>query len=311
MRTLLLYLSRSEWMQRTTMRFGFFRRAAARFVAGNTCEDTLPAVRALSEEGYPITLNQLGEAVSAEAEAVKATEDYLDTVEQMAAAGLRAGGIAVKLTQLGLDLGQDFCASNLQRILAKAKAHGIFLGVDMEESAYVDSTLAIYRQFYPEYESLRVCLQAYLHRSQDDLRQLIEEGGQIRPVKGAYKEPAEIAMPRKSDVDANLIAMVRMVLEGTAGATREPRPYLSLASQDPAIIEATKSYAAELGLPKDAYEFQMLHGIRRDLQQQLLAEGYTMRIYVPFGTEWYPYFMRRLAERPANVWFLVSNMLRG
>jgi proline dehydrogenase len=297
-------------MKRMFMRLGFARRAARRFIAGESSEECITTARSLIQRGFPVTLNQLGESVTGEADAVQATDGYLDALDRIAENGIQAG-ISVKLTQLGLDLNQGLCASNLGRIAAKAKSPDTFLAIDMESSEYVDRTLALCRDLHPKFDSLRVCIQSYLYRSEEDTRQLIAEGANIRLVKGTYKEPSDIAFSNKRDVDASLVKLMQMVLWATAEAGDGRRPFLSMASHDDKIVEATKAFAAELGLPKDAYEFQMLHGIRRDLQQQLLEEGYVMRVYLPYGTEWYPYFMRRLAERPANVWFLVGNLLRG
>jgi proline dehydrogenase len=227
--------------------------------------------------------------------------------------------VSIKLTQIGLAVDEDQCAENLRRILERAKKMGAFLRIDMEDSPWVDRTLGMYRRMRSEYglDNVGVVIQSYLYRSEEDVRQLCTECTGVRLCKGAYKEPASVAFPKKEDVDASYDRIVRLMLDGAlqrgcpeASANGLVPPPAVFATHDEKRIAYAKAYAQQIGLPKRAMEFQMLNGIRRDLQEGLAAEGYPVRIYVPFGTQWYPYFMRRLAERPANVWFFVSNFFR-
>jgi len=227
--------------------------------------------------------------------------------------------ISIKLTQIGMNLGEELCSKHLEWVLRCAKEVGVFVRLDMEDSPWVDTTLNLYRLMRDQYhlDNCGVVIQSYLYRSEADIRLLAEEGGRVRLCKGAYQEPAEIAYPKKSDVDASYDRLTRIMIDGALnrGAVavspdgRTP-PLLAVASHDPERLEYAKAYAAQVGLPKEALEFQMLYGIRRDLQDQAVEQGYPVRVYVPFGTEWYPYYVRRLAERPANVWFFVSNFFR-
>ncbi len=305
MRTSLLLLSRSKRARHTVTHLGFARRAARRFIAGETCAEAMAAIQALNARGILATADHLGENVETRADAERATEDYLDLLDCIAASGVRSHA-SLKLTQLGLALDQSTCEANLARILSKARDIGTFVRIDMEDSTYTDRTLAVFRDMHAEFGNVGIVIQAYLYRSEADLRQLIAEGAAVRLCKGAYKEPPNVAFPRKRDVDANYLKLARMMLtEGRNGVR------LAAATHDHRLIEAIKAEAAEHGIPKNAFEFQMLYGIRRDLQQQLADEGYTVRVYIPYGTEWYPYLMRRLAERPANLWFILKNLVRS
>ncbi len=311
LRPLFLYLSRNDLARRFVMGFPLARRASLRFVAGETLDDAMAAVRAFQARGIHATMDHLGENVYNEADTRRAADEYVELLERIHQEGGWNGHIphcSVKLTQLGLDIGPDLAEENLERVVAKAQEIGTFVRIDMESSDYTDATLEIYRRLRSRYDNLGVVIQAYLYRSERDVRQLIEEGiANIRLCKGAYKEPPTIAFPKKADVNTNFVNLMELLLSREA---LEKGAYLAVATHDEKMIAATRAWEAAHQVPRDRFEFQMLHGIRRDLQEKLAAEGYTVRIYIPYGTEWYPYFMRRLAERPANVWFIVSNLFR-
>lgn len=306
LRSTLLWLSRNKTVRTTTTRWGFARRAARRFVAGETVDDAIAAIRELNAQGIVATLDHLGENVETLDDARRATDDYLKVLDAIGASGVQSH-VSVKLTALGLDLGDHVCRANVARIVARAKEVGTRVRIDMESTEYTDRTLAIYRSLAQEYDNVGIVIQSYLYRSEADIAALCQAGAHVRLCKGAYKEPPVYAFPRKADVDASYVRLTKMLLSANARAkgTRG-----ALATHDPRMIDATRQYAAEAMVPRDEFEFQMLNGIRRDLQQELAADGYTVRVYVPYGTEWYPYFMRRLAERPANLWFVMSNFFR-
>lgn len=311
-RSFFLYLSRSRGLRKIVSGWGFARRASHRFVAGETAAEAIAVARSLSGRGIMAILDHLGENVSTEAEATAAADAYIALIDAIAAAAPWQsvdGGpphLAVKLTQLGLDLGQAVAEANLARITARAKAHGVTVAVDMESSATVDQTLAVLRAVRAEYGNVSAVVQSYLRRNDADIETLCAAGYAIRLVKGAYQEPAELAYPDKADVDAAYVRQAQRMLR----ASKETGVYAQFGTQDPRMIAAAREYAAANGIPASAWEVQFLHGIRRDLQDSLSREGVRVRIYIPYGTEWYPYFMRRLAERPANVWFILKNMLR-
>jgi proline dehydrogenase len=318
LRAILLYLSNAAWARRAVTGWGFARRASSRFVAGETLDAAIQAVQAIGARGMNATLDHLGERVSTAGESRAATGDYLTILDRICASGVRSNA-SLKLSQLGLGVNTDQCRDNLRLIVRKGAECGIFIRIDMEDSPMVDRTLAIYRSLIAEeLTNVGLVLQAYLYRTEEDLRALLGEGARIRLCKGAYKEPAETAFPKKADVDRNYdrlaAMMVAAALQGGAEASsadgRIPAR-TALATHDPRRIAFARQEAERLGLPRPALEFQMLYGIRSDLQQTLAAEGYPVRVYVPYGTEWYPYYVRRLAERPANVWFFLSNLIRG
>jgi proline dehydrogenase len=282
------------------------RRAARRFVAGDSIEDAIQAIRELRVLGISATLDHLGENVETAADATRATEDYLKALDAIGTSGVQSH-VSIKLTALGLDLGDDVCRANVVRILAKAKEIGTLVTIDMESTAYTDRTLAIFRDLRREFNNVGIVIQAYLYRSEADIAALCQAGAHVRLCKGAYKEPPVHAFPKKADVDASYVRLMKMLLSPEA---RAHKTYGAIATHDVNMIEATRQYAQEQLVPRDEFEFQMLHGIRRDLQNELAADGYGMRVYVPYGTEWYPYYIRRLAERPANIWFIVSNFFR-
>lgn len=318
LRSFLIYLSKAAWARNLVMGWSFAWRAASRFIAGEKLEDALQVVRNLNQKGINATLDHLGEHTTNPEEARNATQAIMDILEGIAASGVRSN-VSIKLTQIGLALDETMCRENLIRLLEKARAVGNFIRMDIEDSPWVDATLRLYRQVRFEYnfDNIGLAIQAYLYRSEADIRQLSQECARVRLCKGAYKEPPDIAFPRKADVDRNYDLLARILLD-TARSSGCPAisqngyvpPIPALATHDEKRIQNAKAYAHQIGLPKPALEFQFLHGIRRDLQEQLAHEGYPVRVYVPFGTQWYPYFMRRLAERPANVWFFVSNFFR-
>jgi len=306
MRSVLLWLSRNKTVRGWFTRLGLARRAARRFVAGETIEEAIQAIRELNAQRITATLDHLGENVETAADATRATEDYLKALDALGASGVQSH-VSVKLTALGLDLGDELCRANVVRILAKAKEIGTLVTIDMESTQYTDRTLAIFRDLRREFTNVGIVIQSYLYRSEADIVALCKEGAHVRLCKGAYKEPPVHAFPKKADVDASYVRLMKMLLSPEARASKT---YGAIATHDPRMVDATRQYAQEHLVPRDEFEFQMLHGIRRDLQKELADDGYGMRVYVPYGTEWYPYYVRRLAERPANLWFIVSNFFR-
>lgn len=318
LRALLSYLSRAGWARRFVQSWGVARGMAARFVAGETLEEAVQVVQKLNQRGITATLDHLGEHVGSREEARRAAEEILEIIDRLQREQA-ACGVSIKLSQLGLDLDQAFCRDLVVDILERAKTRGIFLRIDMEESRVTEQTLDLFRQVrYQGFEDfVGIVLQSYLYRSEEDLRKLLQVGSKVRLCKGAYREPPEVAYPKKRDVDKNFDHLTRLLLD--ASLARESRisddgvfpPIPAIATHDEQRIHFTRQYAGEIDLPSTGMEFQMLYGIRSDLQELLTAEGYPVRVYVPYGTEWYPYFVRRLAERPANLWFFLSNYFRG
>ncbi len=317
LRSFLIYLSKAAWAQRLVLGWKFAWRAASRFVAGSTIEDAINAVRELNVKGINATLDHLGESTSTRAEAIKAADDVIELLDSVNSNGVRAN-VSVKLTQIGLALDEGLCAQNLERILTRAREHKNFVRIDMEDTPYTDQTLLMYRSMRAKgYNNTGIVVQSYLYRTEKDTRELIDGGACFRLVKGAYKEPPEVAFPKKADVDANFDLLTQIMIDSAKAAgsptlSEDGRipPIPAIGSHDPKRLDFAKTYAEKIGLPKQAIEFQMLYGIRRDLQEEYFKAGFPVRIYVPYGTHWYPYFMRRLAERPANVWFFISNFLR-
>jgi proline dehydrogenase len=317
LRAFLLYLSRAPWARRLVTRWRFARRAAARFVAGDTLEETLPVIRGLNEAGLYVTLDHLGENVTSRVEAEGATAAYLQMLQTLADQGVSAS-VSLKLTQLGLALDKSLALENLRRIVERAAQLGNFVRIDMEDSPWIDATLEIYNTLRDSgLDNVGVVIQSYLFRSEADTRTLLKRKARIRLVKGAYDEPPQIAYARKKDVDANFDRLTALILDAMAEhehdidvAQGQRPPILAVATHDEKRIDFAKEYAQRVGVSRGALEFQMLFGIRNELQRRLAAQGYPVRVYIPYGTEWYPYFMRRLAERPANLWFFLSNLLR-
>ena len=300
MRSILLYVSEHKRFAPLIMRNGVSRRVSRRFVAGETLEDAVGAARAVNRLGQAASLDLLGENVTDEAGARRTAEAYRAIFDRIAKEKLNAN-VSMKLTQLGLDLGEELCQELVERIAAHASSLGNFARVDMEGSAYTERTLGIVRRVRAKYPGIGTVVQAYLYRTEQDVQGLLAAKCGMRLCKGAYKEPAEVAFAKKSEVDANYVKLMKMVLPSGI--------YHGIATHDPAMIEATKEFAREKKIGREEFEFQMLYGIRRDLQKQLTREGYRLRIYIPYGTDWFPYFMRRLAERPANLAFFLRSLL--
>ena len=302
LRSTLLYLSGSRRLAHFVTHNGASRRMARRFVAGETLEEALAAARALNQAGRMVSLDCLGENVTNEAAARQTAESYAGMFDRIASEGLDAN-VSLKLTQLGLDLGETLCQDLLESIVARAAGHTNFVRVDMEASAYTQRTIDICKRVRANSNSMGVVVQSYLYRTEQDVKDLIAIGCRIRLCKGAYKEPPDVAFPKKEDVDANYLKVMRLLLPSGI--------YHGIATHDPNMLAATKDFAAQNGIDREQFEFQMLYGIRTDLQEQLIREGYRLRVYLPFGRDWFPYFMRRLAERPANLGFFLRNFFRG
>ena len=301
LRASFLYLSRRRGLQRFVTRQRLTASLAYRFVAGDQLEDAARVVAEINRRGSSASLDHLGENVTEERAARTAAEDYLAAFERIAGERLNAN-VSVKLTQLGLDISADLCRELLTRILQRAQQLDNFVRIDMEGSPYTQRTLDLVLDLHQQYPNCGVVLQSYLYRTMDDVARVNAAKVRVRLVKGAYDEPPAVAFPKKADVDANFDAATeQLLLKGT---------YPAIATHDDRLIEAAKRFARDQAIAPDRYEFQMLYGIRRDLQDRLLREGYRVRIYVPYGTEWYPYLMRRLAERPANLLFLVRSVIR-
>ncbi len=302
MRTLLLELSESKRLARWVTTNGVTRRMSHRFVAGETLDEAVAAARACNQAGMTASLDHLGENVASADEARRARDAYLAIFDRIAQEKLDAN-VSMKLTQLGLDLGDDFCREQVGTIVARAAGYGNFARIDMEGSAYTQRTVELAKRVRATNAAVGTVIQSYLYGSEQDVKDLLAIGCRIRLCKGAYKEPSDVAFPKKADVDANYVKLMRLLLPSGI--------YHGIATHDPRMIDATIDFAAKQGIGKDLFEFQMLYGIRADLQRQLVRDGYRMRIYIPYGTEWFPYFMRRLAERPANLTFILRNIFRG
>ena len=298
----LMYLAHNGTMRNFVIHNRATRAVSRRFVAGEVVEDAIEATRALNKENMHVSLDHLGENVSDAKEAMSAAQDYIAILDCVKQASVDAN-ISIKLTALGLDISQELCEQNVCRILEHAQQVPIFVRIDMEGSAYTEQTVDITLRMHKQYEHVGTVIQSCMHSSKKDVEELIAQGVRVRLVKGAYKEPASVAFQQKSEVDQNYVRlMMQLLLHGN---------YPAIATHDEAIINATCKYARDNGIDKAAFEFQMLYGIRRDLQQKLVSQGYQVRVYVPYGSQWYPYLMRRMAERPANLVFVMSNAVRG
>jgi proline dehydrogenase len=309
LRSILIYLSRASWARAIVTNFPPAWAVASRFVAGESVDQAIAVARKLKSEGIDSTIDYLGEAVNIAAEANDARDHILSLLDKIHTSGMDAY-VSVKLSQLGLGLDENLALSNLRLLLERARSHGLRLRIDMEESALTDITLDMYRKmrFVEGFDNVGIVIQSSLYRSDDDLRGLIESGAWVRIVKGAYKESASVAYPAKSDVDKAYVRHVQMLLGEDA---RKHGVRAAIATHDPAVIDATVAWVRQNNISATDFEFQMLYGIARDTQRQLVAKGYHVRLYVPYGTAWYPYFMRRLAERPANLWFFVNALFKG
>jgi proline dehydrogenase len=304
LRSALITLSQNQNLRRFCEHSRVGVRISSRFVAGLTLENALRIAEEVNRQGMAVTLDSLGESVTSEGEAHRAAEVYHRLLDAVAARKLNAN-ISVKLTQMGLEQSAEMAENIAGSLTRHASAVGNFVRIDMEQSGLTQVTLDVVRRLHAcadLRESIGVVIQAYLYRSQADIEQLLAEGIRVRLCKGAYKEPAEVAFPRKAQVDRNFVLLSKMLLDSSLDH--------ALATHDETMIEAAKEFASRKGIAAERFEFQMLYGVRRDLQRKLVREGYRVRVYVPFGSEWYPYFMRRLAERPANVLFLARNFFR-
>lgn len=311
LRYLLLYLSHATWARDLVTGFPLAWRVAGRFVAGETVADALQAAQGLQAQDMLVALDYLGESVHEQHEAEAARDHIIHLLEQIEAHNLASAAyVSVKLSQLGVKFDEQMAYRHLCDLLDTAQEKGTRIRIDMEESALVDTTLRMYHQLRDRegYQNVGVVIQSYLYRSEADVQALAESGSWVRLVKGAYMEPPDVAFPQKADTDANFVRLLHCLL---SAESRRAGTHVAIATHDEAMIQAALDYVRVNHIPTEAFEFQMLFGIRRELQEALAAQGYPVRIYVPYGTAWYPYFMRRLAERPANLWFFVSNLLRG
>lgn len=302
-RTALLWISESRTLRRTLPRYRFIRRAVRRFMPGEELEDALNAAATLRSQGVGTILTHLGENISDASEAVRVAEHYREMLRKIRERQLDTYA-SVKLTQLGLDISGELCTEHVRSLAAAAAGVGTMLWIDIEQSPYVDRTLDLYRSLRPGFPNLGVCLQSYLYRTKDDLQSLLPLNPAIRLVKGAYKEPPSVAFPRKADVDKNFFALAALLLESrkAGGVT------IGIGTHDTLLLKRIQDEAARLGLTKDAYEIQMLYGIKAETQQRLSGEQYKVRSLISYGSFWFPWYMRRLAERPANVGFVVKSI---
>jgi proline dehydrogenase len=304
----LIYMSHASWGRQIAGSLPLAKKVARRFVAGETIDEAMAAALVINNRGMSVTLDYLGESVTEAEEAELARDEILRLLDQISSLKLDAN-VSVKLTQLGLRIDPGLALKNLEQILTRASTYNNRVRIDMEESDLVDATLDLYRVLRDEsgFDNVGVVIQSYLFRSDADVQRLISEGAWIRLCKGAYAEPAEVAYPDKADTDSSYIKLTRMMLSSEA---RQNGVFLGIATHDEKMIDSTLQYTREQGIQTNEFEFQLLFGIRRNLQDDLSRQGYQVRIYVPYGTAWYPYLVRRLAERPANLWFFVSNFLK-
>ena len=303
-RSALIYLSRHEGLKDFASGFRVFKRLTTRFVAGENLDEAVAAIRELNVEGCTASFDHLNESVANAAEAESEIKEYLRILDQIDKTGIRSN-ISIKLTQFGLEFDPELAYRNARIIVADAARRGNFVRVDMEASKFTQTTIDIFKRLRSEFglNDVGIVLQSYLRRTYADAEDLLKIPARIRICKGAYNEPPEVAFPDKKDTDANYVRVMQLLLSSGV--------YHGIATHDPKMIDATMEFVRREKISKEAFEFQMLYGIRRDLQRQLARGGYNMRVYVPYGKHWYPYFMRRLAERPANVWFVLKNLLKG
>lgn len=303
-RSALIYLSRQEGLKEFAAKFGLFKKLTTRFIAGETIDEAVAAIRDLNAHGCSASFDHLNESVGSVTETEGEVREYLDVLARIQETGIDSN-VSIKLSQFGLEIDPELAYRNARRIVADAARRGIFVRVDMEGSHVTQATIDLFKRLRTEFglNDVGIVVQSYLYRTMDDVRNLLKIPARIRICKGAYNEPPDVAYPEKKDVDDNYVRVMQLLLASGV--------YHGIATHDPKMIEATIDFAQREGVGKDAFEFQMLYGIRRDLQDQLARDGYRMRVYVPYGKHWYPYFMRRLAERPANIWFVLKNMLKG
>ncbi len=303
-RSALIYLSRREGLKEFAAHFRLFEKLTTRFVAGETIDEAVAAVRELNAEGCTASFDHLNESVASPAEAEAEVKEYLEVLARIEQTGIKSNA-SIKLTQFGLGLDRELAYKNARVIVADASRRGNFVRVDMEVSTVTQQTINIFKRLRAEFglNDVGIVLQSYLRRTYNDAQELVKLPARIRICKGTYNEPPEVAFPDKKDTDENYIRVMQLLLSSGI--------YHGIATHDPKMIDATIEFSQREGIGKDTFEFQMLYGVRRDLQRQLAKEGYNMRVYVPYGKHWYPYFMRRLAERPANIWFVLKNLLKG
>ena len=303
-RSALIYLSRQEGLKDFATRFRVFKKLTTRFVAGETIDQAVSFIREINAEGCTASFDHLNESVTSAAEAEKEVVEYLNILAKIDETGIRSN-VSIKLTQFGLGLNPEIAYKNSRSVVEDAHRRGNFVRVDMEDSKVTQATMDVFKRLRDEFglNDVGIVLQSYLRRTYEDTQELLKLPARIRICKGAYNEPPEVAFPDKKDVDENYIRVMKLLLSSGI--------YHGIATHDPKMIEATIDFVGREGIGKEAFEFQMLYGIRRDLQRQLARDGYNMRVYVPYGKHWYPYFMRRLAERPANIWFVMKNLFKG
>jgi len=303
-RSTLLFLSRQEGLKDFATRFKPFKKMTTRFVAGEDIEETIRAIRELNAHGCTASFDHLNESVTSIAETEGEVREYKKILERIDETGIKSN-VSIKLTQFGLSIDPELAYRNARAVVEEAARRGNFVRVDMEDSAVTQITLDIFKRLRAEFDlnTVGIVLQSYLRRTFDDLQDVLKIPARVRICKGAYNEPPNVAFPDKKDVDENYVRCMKSLLKSGV--------YHGIATHDEKMIAATKEFAQSEGIGKDKFEFQMLYGVRRDLQEKLAREGYRMRVYVPYGKTWYPYFMRRLAERPANVWFVLKNMFKG
>ena len=301
LKSTLLYMAHNEAVRKFVMSNRATRGVSRRFVAGEQLDEAIEATRVLNSRGLHVSLDHLGENVSDEHEARSSAQDYMEILDRIKATGVDAN-ISIKLTALGLDISGPLCEGNVSRILEHARQFPIFVRIDMEGSAYTERTVDLTLRLHERFEHVGTVIQSCLYRSKKDVEQLILQGVRVRLVKGAYKEPKSVAFQNKGEVDHNYVRLMTLLLQRGN--------YPALATHDEAIVNAACKFAHDNGISQDAFEFQMLYGIRRDLQERLVQKGYNVRVYVPYGSQWYPYLMRRMAERPANLMFVMSNAVR-
>ena len=309
LRSLLLYLSTADWARQIATNFPPAWQVASRFIAGETSQDAIRTCQEVNQSGLSATLNYLGESVATAEDATIALEAIVGLLQQIHLSGVNAT-LSVKPTQLGLHVSPTVIHSNLQQLLTAAEKYGTRIQIDMEDSSVTDITLQLYRGLRDADrfgDRVGIVIQAYLYRTEADIQALIQEGAWVRLCKGAYKEPPTVAFTQKTETDANFLHLARQMLSDEA---RSRGMYPCFATHDETMIRAIMQFARQHQIDKNSFEFQMLYGIRRDLQQEVSEQGYRVRVYIPYGTTWYPYFMRRLAERPANLWFFLNNLLR-
>jgi proline dehydrogenase len=303
-RSALIYLSQHEGLKDFATRFKAFKKITTRFVAGEDIDEAVDAIRKINASGCSASFDHLNESVGSAEETKSEVAEYLRILEQIDSTGINSNA-SIKLSQFGLEIDPELAYKNARVVVEEAARRNNFVRVDMEGSAVTQATIDIFKRLRAEFglNNVGIVLQSYLYRTYEDAQELLKIPARIRICKGAYSEPPEVAYPEKKDTDENYVRVMKLLLSSGV--------YHGIATHDPKMIEATVQFAQQEGIGKDAFEFQMLYGVRRDLQTQLARDGYNMRVYVPYGKHWYPYFMRRLAERPANIWFVTKNLFKG